>query len=246
MASIDAFFHLAEHPRAHAPPRRRWEQRLRERQQQRDGHDRLFAVLTVIAIFVLLFFGLRSAMRPPAMTKAVVDEPLTIIYFSTPQTPVVKQKQASFPSDAAVRHGARSSELAPLRSALIHAPTARPDALQAVTVNPTAPTRSGPDRLFGPDGLPILAPAPVSSPPPRDLLASRPVRLPGRLDEPLVAFQVHDESTGQRVAGRLAAVFGGGSYDPCPDIKRELVNDLDDPGRAKQAEEHYERACEGR
>jgi hypothetical protein len=234
LASIDAFLDFAACEPAPARVPRASLRRLpvvaSPTTRRRDTRERALFLAAVVLVHLLLLLALRAAMKPPAASRVETTEPF-VITIITPQAKTVVVPPALQPFTP--------------RKVL------RSDALQAVTVAPhsESTTPSGGDAppawWHEPDAGPRIS---QTQELPRRVPWERPRAsnlLPG-VDSRGNAPEVHPGLTPQQKVEIVGAfLFGGGHDDPCPRIKQQMV-DLEDADVRAEAEEHYERSCEGR
>jgi hypothetical protein len=120
--------------------------------------------------------------------------------------------------------------------------------LQAVTIVPRAAPVEAPPKalLYDTDGA-LHSPAPPM-PSKRDPFARRPTSsmLPGSDHAFAAGLHVREGGSPQKTVEAIGALlFGGGRYDPCPELETNVLN-TDDPRLREQTEERLERACPGR
>ncbi|MBS0213088.1 MAG: hypothetical protein JSR26_07925 [Proteobacteria bacterium] len=248
MATIEAFFDFSLQQPDPGRPIRVSLRRLRERKAAAQGEgvraDRVVACVAAITLQVALLLGLRWAMRPGREATATYTEAL--------------QAQALAPPHAQILPTPMRPRALPVNRRVVSPrpqaqPVRRSEALQAVAMpgpiqRPPPPTDSTSPRLrlYGMDGRVLVPSSGTSSNHARDLLAEpSTVRgLPGSGRAAQADFHVNTTSKVQKVAAFIAAYTGGGSYDPCPDLRQEMVN-LEHPERMAAAADRYAHACEG-
>lgn len=243
LASIDAFLDLAD-AGSRRTGRRRFSLPPSVHPGTRDrdlGSDVERALLfsVVVLLHVAMLFALRAAMRPPVLRAD--DRDVLQIVFLAPHRPFVPRAETAA--------GTRSAD-----RAIAPTPTSpRRNARRMATVpergsnaQPVIAVPSPRAVLFGPDGA-LRAPAGPKDIPPRDLLAHRHAdwMLPGGGRPGAQELRFEARLTPQRALERVGALFGGGPFDPCPDIARDMI-DLNDATAREQAEERFERSCEWR
>lgn len=235
MASIDGFHEIAA--REFAPLRGpKGSLRRSHRPASRDSGDsvapeRVIVLAVVIVVHLLLLLALRAAMEPSARRHAASPERFEIRIIS-------RQRTLSMPPTR--------SESKRARPLVAH----REDALQAMTLPAPGPAPTPPAGFAAPvwiepgkGSTPIpTRPALPERVPWERLRASN--QLPGADSRGNAPEVRASRSPQQTVAMVGALLFGGGSYDPCPDIERQMVNG--DADTRVEAEARYERSCEGR
>jgi hypothetical protein len=256
LASIEQFLTLAEAAPAVAATRLSL-LRLGPPQQNRvDRHAARERALIVVAIGVLellMVIALRDAMRPSPVVEDADSEPLLITFIERPPAAVVPAPTLEPPRETP-QSRVRAASARPLPRRVIVPATpprvaAEASALQADAVSSHAAAETQPaSRVdYDPAGSLIVAKPATPFPQPRDLLAHRSVdyMLPGGPNAHAPNLPVGAGASPKDVMNRVAAFLGGGPIDPCPRIEQNMV-DLNDARAREEAEEHYERACEGR
>lgn len=247
MASIDAFWKLAA-----GAPVSKTVQRLSLRRlasaatsaiERRAERQRAWILVGVALLHVLFLLALRVAMHPLTVVHHQASTPLQITFIERRPALVVPTQIVTPPAPVVPRQTSLQSRSLPPPIAL------RTDALQAVTIaSPVKPVETAPPRavLFDATGGLRVPEAPMPSKP-RDLLAHGSVSfmLPGGGRESSPDLHVREGASPQKVVEGIGALlFGGGHFDPCPSIAQDMV-DLDDAKTREDAEERYEKSCEG-
>lgn len=248
LACIEAFLSLAEQPVASKPLPRASLRRLRASGESTAGSsppstDRVIASAVAILLVAALFFALHAAMLPAGVDALVPDAPIMISFVRLPP-PVAPPPLPVTPKDVS-RPPARTPPVAvsapraltrdrAIRAVIVPAPAAAP-------VKPEAPLA-----LFAPDGSVQLPPPPVAARP-RDLLAHQSVQrlLPHGYIANRGGMAMDTRSGAMKATQFVGNLFGGSGYDPCPDLRQQMV-DMNDRAQADAAAERYENSCEGR
>jgi len=242
LASIDAFLELAE-ASSDPKPWPRASMRCAGGHPRSDARrrERMIAVLIVVVVEGVMLLVLRVVMRPVAWQSRADDRPILISFVTLPKArvapaPILARPAVASPPGAI----AATPRTVPQREAPRAATAPRP---ARTTTTPALPTPTV--RFYSRDGELLLPPAPRTNAP-IDLQAHRSMdgQLPGSSDAAVADFHVNTDSRTKRVVDFIAQFTGGGSYDPCPTLARDMVN-LDDRRLAEMAEERYEHSCEG-
>jgi hypothetical protein len=262
LASIDAFWELAANRPAPKPALRisllRLDPAATSTVDRQSAQQRVLILFGVVLVHVLLVLALRAAMHQRPFANREVSTPLQITFIERHAALAVPKPTVAPP------HSHASAALQPF--------IPRKDALQAVTILPQAVSvEPTPQRalLYDTDGTLRVPQAPMQSHP-RDLLAHRSVAfmLPGAGHKNSPDFHVRSiaprdivNQTGGMFSGMIAnanAVMAIGQgmapdrglrtsnrdSDPCQDIEQDMAY-LNDSKVREQAEERYERSCEG-
>lgn len=210
--------------------------RLRQ-QPAREPHralsrERILILATVVIAHALLLVALHALMRPPALVRGEVEEPLWITIISPPAKP--QTMPAPIPPRATRAEPDRSSR--------------RADTLRAVLIAPSSPslaTDATPRAsLYDADGglrLPLTIATPKRSPFERPRASTM---LPGA-DGQVSALAVRPGASPQQWVERVGSLFGGGHFDPCPELQADALN-TDDPDQRERDLERMQRACPGK
>ena len=268
MASIDAFWDLAAREPA---PNRTLRASLRclhavatSTTDRSATKQRTLILIGIALLHVLMLLALRAAMHPPKFAHTREAAPLQITFIER-QPALVVPKPIVVPPVQQPRTTPTPQRFVPRPDAL-QAVTIAPR---------PAPVAAGPPKalLYSAEGK-LLAPTAPASNPPRDLLAHRSVdwMLPGGARKNSPDFHVRDDPSPQdavNTAARIVSGLIGGvaarpdqngivlsapdrglrtsdrGSDPCDDIAVDTVDLNASAKEREQAEERYERNCQG-
>lgn len=203
----------------------------------------MIASVVGIVLVAVVFYALHVAMQAGSIEAFVPDTPLPISILRLPQ-PIAPHPLPLTPKDVSPPPPRAPPVAVSERRAL---PGDRAIRAIVVPAPAAAPGKSEvPLALFAPDGSVQLPPPPVAAPQ-RDLLAHRSIQrlLPHGYIANRGGMAMDTRSGAMKATQFVGNLFGGSGYDPCPDLRQQMV-DMNDRAQADAAAERYENSCEGR
>jgi hypothetical protein len=247
LASIDAFRELVESRQSPLPAgclslqrRQRYRLLCASDKHAREHRERRLILLTVAGLHVLMLLFLRVAMQPRPIGTLKDAKPMQIFIIERPKLAVAPPLPPTSPR-VTIAPSVAPQPRTPLPRSVLRAVVVVPRPLPVAVEPPKG-------LLYSPDGELLVppAPAPVAASPP-DLLADRDVShfLPGSAHQTRADFHVNADSKAKKALEKIGALFGGGRFDPCANIRPATV-DIYDTKRWEEAQESHQRLCEGR